>query len=187
MCAWSIEQLCVVRSSPTNVYVVLLIFAELLALSRTMAGGVTDRNNGRRSLSAARARAHMANTSRDIRSTGHSVADMLEPRVDPASPLNEPVLAIGGPYASTVPEPLPLTDGGGGSATCAVPGGKAKPKSKGHVACKIGSASTSGRHRCWNCGAPDAGGKCGGCCVAYYCGRDCQKVRARRTARRQRD
>lgn len=122
----------------------------------------------------------MASTSKDRESTGVSVAALLEPRMDPPSPLYEAVLSNGSPHDSTVLKPLLSTDGGGGHATYAVPGGKVKPKSKGHVACNIGSASTRGRHRCWNCGAPDAGGKCAGCCVAYYCGRDCQKVRARR-------
>ena len=65
------------------------------------------------------------------------------------------------PHPDDRADGTPTKKGGGAK-------GKAKGKGKGG----------DGTHRCANCDAPDAKRKCSRCCVEYYCGRECQKVRA---------
>ena len=57
-------------------------------------------------------------------------------------------------------------------------GGGSKGKGKGKGKDKGKGKGKGGTHRCANCDAPDAKRKCSRCCVEYYCGHECQKVRA---------
>ena len=89
----------------------------------------------------------------------------------------EPEPEPGPPSGSTPPsydprlyQPPHPDDRGDGTPTKKGGGSKGKGKAKGE--------GKGGTHRCANCDAPDAKRKCSRCCVEYYCGHECQKVRA---------
>ena len=89
----------------------------------------------------------------------------------------EPEPEPGPPSGSTPPsydprvyQPPHPDDRADGTPTKKGGGSKGKGKGKGK--------GGDGTHRCANCDAPDAKRKCSRCCVEYYCGRECQEVRA---------
>ena len=93
----------------------------------------------------------------------------------PSSPSSSSSTAAAAPYDPREYQPA-HPDDRGGDGKPAKKGGGAKGKGKGKAKAK--GEGEGGTHRCANCDAPDAKRKCSRCCVEYYCGRECQKVRA---------
>ena len=83
------------------------------------------------------------------------------------------------------PEPEPGPPSGSTSTTSSYdpreyqpshPDDRGKPTKKGKG--KDKGKDDKATHHCGNCDAPDANRKCTGCGVEYYCGKECQTVRA---------